>query len=233
MKVNQVVIEALENFEKINIIDVGCARGSLISEVVLPRRNLESVYSVGIDPLNHGVKSLYNHFIQVGIDDIFPSRFKLKKFYVNSDDQASSLLRMNYENITDNVSDVSKIYVPWAKQLRVRVVLPIIVVSLESVIKKYFIDTPIHFLKIDAEGNDLNVIKSQSFGNRPFFISAETSSHKDSSIRIFKGGSQREELVAFMNSKNYSLYHEVNHAADLCNGTQVSDIVFKDTLNFD
>jgi hypothetical protein len=231
MKINEVVFDALSDVKKINIIDIGCARGGLISEVVLPNRNLESVYSVGIDPLNHGVKSLYNHFVQVGIDDIFPSKFKLKRFYVNSDDQASSLLKMNYENITENLSDVSRIYVPWASKLRVRVVIPIIVVNLESIIRKYFSLAPIHFIKIDAEGNDLNVIKSQSFRNRPLFISAETSNHKDSRIRIFKGGSQREELVAYMNSKNYSIYHEVNYAEIKNHGTQMSDIVFKDTLN--
>ena len=232
MQINKIVIDALDKIETINIVDVGCARGALMKEIVLPTRGKESVYSVGVDPLNHGVRKYYNHFVQAAVDNIGSSKFKIRKFYLNFDDQASSLLRMNYEQLTDNLLDQEKIYIPWKERLGVRLTLPVLVISLETVIRRYFFNKTIHFLKIDAEGNDLNILKSQLFINRPIFITAEASNHSNPNIRIFKDGSQKKELVEFMKSMNYTVYHEVNYASMSNNRTQTSDIVFRDRVKF-
>jgi len=170
MEINKIVMEEISGIEKFNLIDVGCARGALIKEIVSQSRDLNTVYSVGIDLLNHGVEKFYSKYLQVGIDQIGDARFQIKKFYVNKDDQASSLLVMDYSNLSDNRMESGKIYVPWVNRLGVKFVIPIKVISLEKVIRKYFLDKKIHLLKIDAEGNDLRVIKSQKFANRPLPI---------------------------------------------------------------
>jgi len=231
MEINKIVIDSLQKIEFINIIDIGCARGALMKEIVLPQRGKESVFSVGVDPLNHGVKRYYDHFLQVAVDNIGSSKFKIRKFYLNFDDQASSLLQMNYENLTDSLLDQERIYVPWKRRLGVRFTFPVLVINLETVIKRYFFNKKIHFLKIDAEGNDLNILKSQLFINRPLFISAEASNHPNPEIRLFKNGSQKKELVEFMKSMNYNVYQEANYGSIPNNQTQISDIIFKDRLD--
>ena len=58
---------------QINIIDVGCARGAFLRHV---KDFFSDVYSVGIDPLDHGShRSNYSmgdftHYIQCAIDDV-------------------------------------------------------------------------------------------------------------------------------------------------------------------
>lgn len=228
MEINQIVMEQIAGIELVNIVDVGCARGALMKEVVLPKRELSSVFSVGIDPLNHGVGKLYSKYLQCGIDDIGDSKFRIKRFYVNKDDQASSLMQMDVLNLSENKLDTEKIYVPWASRLAVKFVIPIKVLSLESVFRKYFYEKKIHFLKIDAEGNDLRVLRSQKFENRPVYITAETSSHRNSNVRVFKNGSEKSELISFMRNHGYSIFHITNYVDVLANGTQMSDILFKD-----
>jgi hypothetical protein len=137
------VLEYLEQFDFINIIDVGAARGALIRELVLPQRKPDSYFALGIDPLYHNSARYYQKFLYRAIDNVEKKTFK--KFYISSDDQASSLLKMNYDLLTTDLNDKERFYVPWADKLYNRLTIFTLVTSLQNVIDKYFNNKVIHF----------------------------------------------------------------------------------------
>ena len=217
---------------KINVIDVGCARGSL-SDYIQNRSNLmfESLYIVGIDPLVHReCEGLYSDIVHCAIDNVGDS-ILYADFYVNNDDQASSLLQMAFENISDDLADRdTKYYIEWAKKLGVKSVQKVQVISLKRIVDEFFSNKKIHFLKIDAEGKDLDIMKSmmlESTKNIPLFVSMECSSHRaHPEMRIFKNGCHKSDVLDYMKSIGYLVldcfdYEYVEH-----NLTQMSDITF-------
>lgn len=223
MDVNKNALLTLrKKYNTINLLDVGCARGSLLSYA---SRYFDNIYSVGIDPLNHS-KPQYNHYLQCAIDDV--EEIKIAKFYVNQDDQASSLLQMDFENISDKLEDKdSKYFIRWAKNLSVIGEIEIPVVSLKSVVDELMPTKVIHFLKIDAEGKDLDVIKSiKEHASRVLFVSLECSSHQNDSIRIFKQGCHINSILPFMDSIGFSIFEKFDCEEDPDNLTQMCDIVF-------
>lgn len=215
----------MKSWPHVNIIDVGAARGALINEIVKPARPTDSYFAIGIDPLWHNSSHLYSKFLYRAIDNV--NTIRLKKFYVNSDDQASSLLKMNYDQLSNDRSEVDKFYIPWANKLRNRLTILCMVSSLQAVADKYLAKKKIHFIKIDAEGNDLNVLKSLNFTNRPLFVTAECSSHFDRTKTIFKNGTNKTDLIEYMITRGYKVFHEENYEEKEDNGTQMSDIIFR------
>lgn len=220
--------EIKDRFNKINLIDVGCARGQFLRTV---KKYFTEIYSVGIDPLNHQQErhsySLgdYNQYLQIAVDNVSEESFL--NFYINNDDQASSLLEMDFENISNNINDInSKYYVTWANNLKINQTIKTRVLSLEMVIDSLE-SKDIHFLKIDAEGKDLDIVKSLGkYLNLPMFISIECSSHKNNNIRIFKNGCHRDEVVPYMLKNGFEIYKEVDYGMEKDNLTQVTDFVF-------
>lgn len=214
---------------QINIIDVGCARGAFLRHV---KDFFSDVYSIGIDPLDHGShRSNYSmgdftHYIQCAIDDVDADT--KAKFFINSDDQASSLLEMDFDNITTDKSErESKYFIGCADNLGITEVTEVDVTTLKKIIDNYFDNTIIHFLKIDAEGNDLNVVKSLGdYIGYPQFIALECSSHQDSDIRIFKKGCHINEIIPFMEENGYEIYEKIDHSTDPDNMTQMHDMIF-------
>lgn len=216
-------------FNKINLIDVGCARGQFLRIV---KNYFTDVYSIGIDPLNHHQERYnysngdYTYYVQTAVDNVLKESFV--KFYINSDDQASSLLEMDFENITNDLNDTdSKYYVTWANNLKIKDTMETKVVSLEMIIDNYFQFKDIHFLKIDAEGKDLDIVKSLGrYINSPMFISLECSSHKNNNIRIFKNGCHRDDVVPYMLNNDFEIYKELDYGMQKDNLTQVTDFIF-------
>ena len=83
--------ELKANYDKINVVDVGAARGAFLVELE-KMYDLSNVYAVGIEPFNHGIKDHYDKFFQICVDNVeSPTK---KEFFVNSDDQTSSLCKL-------------------------------------------------------------------------------------------------------------------------------------------
>ena len=236
MDVNRRALAFLESCKKdVTILDVGCSRGSL-SDYVKNRGpfNFQKVFIVGIDPIRHnGVENQYDALISAALDnvDTDDGNPKYANFYLNKDDQASSLLEMDFDNISDNLADRDeKYYVEWAGNLGTVSTHTVPVFSLKSVMQAFFKDKRIEFLKIDAEGKDLDIIKSgalSEMSDPPLFISMECSSHRNKpSKRIFKGGCHKDEVIEFMSSINYSVLDCFDYEFETNNLTQMSDIVF-------
>tara|TARA_A100001515_G_scaffold52996_1_gene41906 strand:+ start:3657 stop:4280 length:624 start_codon:yes stop_codon:yes gene_type:complete len=192
--------EALKKYDKINVIDIGAARASFLAE--LERYfDLENVYSIGIDPFDHGEKDRYDKFYQACIDDV--KEPVEMDFYKNSkDDQASSLC--------SPVKDKEA----FSESMKVQVL------NINDIIEENLPEATIHFLKIDAEGKDLHIVKSlkKEVLSRIKYIAVECPMTKPRFEEEFVKG----QCIEYFKSINF----EVFYTYDSSNGSDVSDIVF-------
>ncbi len=78
----------------------------------------------------------------------------------------------------------------------------------------------VHYLKIDTEGNDLNVFKSLGrFFDHIWCFEMEVWNDKRESL--FKGANDSDECLDFVKGKNFSLVEKFFHGKD-----RVSDLLF-------
>lgn len=191
----------LKKYDKINVIDVGAARASFLVELE-KYFDLGDVYAVGIDPFDHGVKDHYDKFYQACIDDV--KKPVEMDFYMNAiDDQASSLC------------------VPAEdKKNAFREPIKVQVLNLNDIIEDNIPEGTIHFLKIDAEGKDLHIVKSlrKDVLNRIKYIAVECPMTKPR----LEGEVVKEKCIEYFQSINF----EVFYVHDTDNGSDVSDVVF-------
>jgi hypothetical protein len=230
MEVNLRAFKLLrKNFNNVTILDIGCAEGSFFyfffqhSGFQRQEANI-----IGIDAIIRGnAPKIYNIFLNYAVDNI--DNLQTKQFFRNKgDDRASSLLLMDFDNLTDDKNNKEKIYIPWSKALSIGNIDNVQVLPMFKIIEQLnLLNTQYQFCKIDTEGNDLQVTKSfRNYINNVYFITLECSSHKNKNIRIFKNGSQKEEVIEYMNSIGFSIFDCADYEQDKTNGTQMSDICF-------
>lgn len=88
----------------------------------------------------------------------------------------------------------------------------------------------IDFIKIDAEGKDLDIVKSlKEYLPRIKYIGIECSSYDNNNLRIFENGSNKQDAITFFEKNNFSIFEIIDYSK--INLTQASDIIFKN-LNF-
>ena len=195
----------LKKYESLNIVDVGAARASFLVELE-KIFDLSKVFSIGIDPVNHGVSSRYTKFYQVCVDNV-DSNIKGKFFKNSVDDQAGSLSIStdDRKDQFDSGHDVD-------------------ILNLETIINEHLPSGTIHFIKIDAEGRDMHIVKSLSDENlkRTKFISVECSNYTPR----FEGECVKSECIDYMKEKNFFVFHDYNAEHDPNNGLPVSDVIF-------
>lgn len=194
-------LEKLKQYEKINVLDVGAARASFLVELE-KFFNLEDVYAVGIDPFDHGVSVHYDKFFFACVDNVDSSteRYLLKN---KIDDQANTLCTP-LECVENDFGDAIKVKV----------------LNLNDIIQEEFVNKNIHFLKIDAEGKDLHIVKSlkDSTLKRIKYIAIECPIIKPR----FDDEYLKSECIEYFDSKNF----DVSFVWDADNGSDLSDIVF-------
>lgn len=195
----------LKNYKKINVVDVGSARASFLLELG-KITDLNNVFSIGIDPVDHEVSHQYTKFYKACVDDVITS--VNKKFFKNMvDDQAGSLAV---------ALDARKSQFDSGEE--------VIVLNLNNIIDEQIPSEIIHFIKIDAEGRDMHIVKSLSDSNlkRIKFISVECSNHSPR----FENEYTRQECIEYMKNKNFSVFHIYDAEQDVGNGMPMSDVVF-------
>lgn len=229
--------ELKKNSNSITIIDIGCARCAFINEFLINYFDKKNIKSIGIDPLKHNgiynAENYYNTYIQGCVDNIPIGTTIEKIFYINDDDQASSLLKINTQlfssdlNSRDNYfyypqSQIDRLNKP-KKEIKVKVY------NLCDIIDKYFeSDTIIDFIKIDAEGKDCDIaISLKPYLHRIKYISLECSSHNNKNLRVFENGSNNIDAFSFFKENNFNIFEITDYSKDINNLAQVSDIVFK------
>jgi len=227
-----------EHCQKVNVIDVGAARASFMTELqkVFSREN---IFSIGIDPINHHTSEKpggpivhktqqeYNIFMQCGVDNV--KEISKRTFYMNSDDQTSSFAKLKLDNLSSEEGDENKFWYPQDTIDKIKhiehTVPDVHVYPLQEVINQHLFEKPIHFIKIDAEGKDLEIVKSvndETLKNAVKFITLEC----PNKVPRFEGESVREDCIDYMKSKNFRVFNEMNYEDDPTNRLPMSDIVF-------
>lgn len=193
-------LKELKKFNKVNVVDVGAARASFLFELN-QLIDLENVYAIGIDPISHDVEDHYDKFYHACVDNVDGLRKQI--FYKNTyDDQASSLFSMDGEKIGE-----------------------IDILNLNDIINENIPNDIIHFIKIDAEGKDLHIVKSLSEDVlfRTKFISIEC---LHNGVR-YDGEFAKNECIKYFDSIGFDVFF----CHDTDNGSGVSDIVFINSNN--
>ena len=229
-----------ERYNQIQVIDVGAARASFMKELLGVYERKDD-YSIGIDPINHHTTAKprgpivdktqdhYDLFMQCGGDNV--GKITSRTFYINSDDQTSSFSKLKLENLSTDRSDKTKYWYSQGAIDRIRNVAHVVedvpVYPLQEVIKQHlgYPTNLIHFIKIDAEGKDLDVIKSiedKTLRRRVKFITIECPNR----IPRFEGESTKPECINYMQSKNFKIFTDMDYEDDPCNGEPMSDVVF-------
>ena len=210
-------LRKLASYEKVNVIDVGAARGSFIEELagVFVQAGLgdNEIYSIGIDPSHREAEEKYDTFIRACVDNVESPREE--DLYIHDkDDQAHSLcIRVLEDGGTGELYPADSRRKVW-------------VLNLNTIIDSHwwvFSDSGekvIHFLKIDAEGKDLDIVESLSQENlkRIKYIALEC---KNGAPR-YEGDRDIDECIEYMKSIGF----DVSFRWDADNKSQLSDVVF-------
>jgi len=236
-------IKAIEFIRKekdsITIIDIGCARCAFINEFLVKYFEKSKIMSIGIDPLHHkdpyDAEKNYNFYIKGCVDNIPKGSEEKNNFYVNSIDQASSLLRIRTDNFSSNLNDKNKFYYPQEIIDRLSKIDNQIIVNvynLGDIIDRCFGERTIDFIKIDAEGKDLDIAKSLvNYLQRIRFIAIECASHENKNLEIFENGSNSIDAINFFKNNNFEIFEITDYSKRENNLTQMSNIVFVNKNN--
>ena len=202
-KIAEFLNVVLRKFQKINCIDVGCAIGDF--------RNLithANVFSIGIDPLIEQYKHWHNHLNKftilhnVAIDNVSGK----KMFNITNSRDTSSLFEFNTE-LTTSECNLTHFYIPPSVIHQITTIIEqkeVETQPLKTIIEKDLKNEIIHILKIDAQGNDLNVIKSA--GNlltNVMFIVMESNS--DTTTTLYKNSTHFAEDYSYLKSRDFEL----------------------------
>jgi hypothetical protein len=225
--------------DNITVIDVGCARCSFINMFLINYFDKSKIKCIGIDPLRHkgifDATKTYDFYVEGCVDNINKKTVEQKKFYVNSIDQASSLLKIKSENFSSDLTKRDfKFYYPQNIIDRLSIIKKEIIVNvynLSDIIEKTLKSNEIiDFIKIDAEGKDLDIVKSiQNDFHRIKYIGLECSSHNNIDLEIFENGAKLQDVIEFFKKNNFEIFNIIDYSIKENNLTQMSDVVFKNT----
>jgi FkbM family methyltransferase len=114
-------------------------------------------------------------------------------FYINEFEASSSLLRLNAEGVKDWIG---------GEAIKVRDTLTVPTIRLDTLMNLVGIRT-VDFLKIDAQGMDLAVVRSA--GERLNDISRITLEVAVTRVPLYEGESSKAEVLAFFDNAGFSL----------------------------
>ncbi len=145
--------------ERIVYLDVGAGLGDVLN-LFQERSGLrKSVFSVGVDPVDLRARRNYSRFV-VGAISNRPEG--LAEFFRYSSSDCSSLKRMNPSSVTHDPLDIGhgKYFTPVIVE-RLEETLAVPTFRLATLLRQCGLaDEVLHFVKIDAQGSDLDAFLS-------------------------------------------------------------------------
>ena len=206
---SQKLIRAIDNESKdsINFIDIGCHKGAFLQSLS-SKINKRINHSMGIDPIDHGVRGMYNTFLNVAVDNVKDKTTKTLHLYPETG--CNSLLELNKEILTQNPTEYdNKWYVGgrninhhYTKQKEILVNVN----SMSNILTELNYHESIDVVKIDTQGNDLDVLLS--FGDYISsikYIQIETVYTHNKEITLYKGQSIFEEDNKIIKSLGFEI----------------------------
>jgi FkbM family methyltransferase len=213
------------NPQRVNLVDVGAYAGSFMVEI-RPMFGSIPIVSLGIEPhmVSPHIVSLYNYFENCAIDDVSAPEYKL--FNVNSDSSCSSLLEMNTHMLTNNMSEKDKKWYVNRKIDNIVEKKSVMVRSLSSIFDTIpeFSDNIIHFVKIDAQGVDIRVVRSmKKYLEKTMFVCIETVTSADKNVVLYDGQITMDDDIKEMKGFGFSPFEVIDYSYT---GTPEADMIF-------
>lgn len=212
--------------QKLNLIDIGCHKGWFMSETY--HIVTKPSYWIGIDACDYGVcQNMYNQFYNLAISDVKePTVMEFNEY--PEETGCNSLLKMNIDKITHNRDEYeNKWYVERHIEIATRV-RQVQVCSFYDLFKNHPVvsNGPLHFVKIDTQGNDINVAKSMGeFLKKTWFVQLECVTSKNPDIVMYAGQGLMEQNVSDMEKLGFGIYDYINYGANR-NAPPEADVVF-------
>jgi FkbM family methyltransferase len=227
------VFEILNKFHQIILIDIGCNRADWVTSF---SPNLtKPIYTVGVDPQDYNVKNCYAAYHSLAISNV--SEPTTLPFNVYDEGGCSSLKKLRLDKLTNDRSQEGWFCnhnITFQFQRDVKCIRASQLFREDPVIASAPI---IHFVKIDTQGSDLNVIKSMDeFIPRVMFIQMESLVKKNASSQMYEEQGYSKEDIAYMVSQGFRVFDIKDHSEVSCPeadiiffNTRMSDIVEKDS----
>ena len=222
--------------KNITAIDVGCARCAFLNEFLIHYFSRENIKIIGIDPLQHhgnfDASKYYDFYVKGALDHIPRNTIQTQEFYVNEIDQASSLLKIKPENMTSDINNADNgFYYPQDIINRLKNIVSVVkvnVYNINDIISSTLGEHEmIDFIKIDAEGKDMDIVKSLKDNlHRIHYIGVECSSHTNKDLEIFENGSRLSDAILFFRENGFDIFELMDYSKKADNLTQMCDVVF-------
>jgi hypothetical protein len=210
---------------KLNIVDIGSHKAMFLDETRPIVR--KPSYWIAIDPCDYGVcQGKYNEFHNLALSDVGVET--TMQFNEYEEPGCNSLLTMNVDKITHDASEYDK---KWyvARSIENRTaVRNVRVNSFYNVFKDHPILTkePIHFIKIDTQGNDIKVIRGMGdFLTKTYFIQTESVTSQNKDVVMYDGQQLMEDDVRDMEALGFGVFDYINYGANK-NACPEADVVF-------
>lgn len=209
----------------INLLDIGCHKAHFLDyfQGILNR----PINSFGIDAIDYGVGGRYSFFLKKAVDDIETPQ--IKKFNKYIEPGCNSLLEMRRDIIVHE-RDKKGWYVGWDIE-SVHEQEDVECDSIKNILDKHYIwhDELIDYVKIDTQGNDINVVKSfKEYLDKVKYIQIEAVSSHDKDVTLYKGQTIMEEDIEIMKSLGFVPIFIQDYAI-VTRASPEADIIFKNT----
>jgi FkbM family methyltransferase len=211
------ISDKLKTYEKVYLIDVGYHKGHFVSEFLnVYGIERSKAYVVGIDPIDHREwKEIHqmndfddycDDFHQVAISTI-PGK---AKFNIYDEPGCNSLHEMNIDKRVDKLNSEDGWYCGY--EIKKIKEIEVIVTTLKSIIEMTN-QKIIHFLKVDTQGNDINVIKScEERIHDIMFIQMESCVAKNKNQIMYENQTTIDYDIEFMKSLDFEVLNIADHS---------------------
>lgn len=213
----ELIYQKLQKFDTLYIVDVGHHKGCFIQKFKMHFPN-KKFFVVAIDPINYN-SGLYDLFFQVAIS----TKTSKSKFNIYDEPGCNSLKDMKLENLTrakdqggwfcnHNINKIKEIEVDCS--------------TLEDILNPLNLDI-IHFLKVDAQGSDLDVVLSAGESiKKCIFIQIESCTSVKADGIMYEGQTNMEKDIQKIENLGFKLIEVQDHSAVSC---PEADLIFINT----
>ncbi len=214
------------------LIDVGCHTGQFLEE--FKNKVSGEVFSLGFDPLKKAHIAEYTHYYPYAVS----TKEGVAAFHHYQDAEfpgmADSLAEINQNNITQEYSQRhEKVFIdrPFGNELGREDVKT---VRIESILNEiHFSGTYIHFVKIDAQGTDIDCFESiGKYISQCLFVQIETIVSEKKEHLLYKNQLNFSEAKEIMNSYGFTPYLNEEEIKNSQGDWFERDVVFVNTKLF-
>ncbi len=217
-------ISKLLPVKQANIIDVGCHKGHFIQS--LKQSYKGDLFTIGIDPIDYHDRIHYDLYMKMAIDNV--ERADYKEFNKYVEPGCNSLLKMKTKNVV-HTRDKPGWFVGWNIEQEAGKEF-VHCNSMKNLLSFYGWFSNIDYVKIDTQGNDINVVRSfQKYLNKVKYIQMECVSSHNKDIILYENQQILEDDIKDM----YELGFEVIHIQDYsANASPEADVIFRN-MNYE